>query len=220
MRWQLRDPELRRKAWPDYTFGCKRILFSSHFLPALARPNVELVTDAIERVTPERRRHRRRPRARGRLHHLRAPASRPTTSCSRWRSAARGGRTLREAWADGAHAHLGHRRPGLPVDVRHVRAEHEHLGRLDHPLPGGAGRATSARRCSSCATAARRRSTVRPEVEAASDREVQARFAGTAWTRCDSWYRDDERPDRRQLARLHARVRRAHERCSTPPSTR
>ena len=50
---------------------------------------------------------------------------------------------------------------------------------------------------------------VRPEVEAASDREVQARFDGTAWTRCDSWYRDDERPDRRQLAGLHARVRRA-----------
>ena len=31
---------------------------------------------------------------------------------------------------------------------------------------------------------------VRPEVEAASDRALQARFAGTAWTRCDSWYRD------------------------------
>jgi hypothetical protein len=30
---------------------------------------------------------------------------------------------------------------------------------------------------------------VRPEVEAASDREVQARFPGTAWTDCDSWYR-------------------------------
>src|SRR5207248_10030260 len=29
MRWQLRDPEVRRKAWPDYTFGCKRVLFSS-----------------------------------------------------------------------------------------------------------------------------------------------------------------------------------------------
>ena len=37
MRWQLRDPEVRRKAWPDYTFGCKRVLFSSHFLPALQR---------------------------------------------------------------------------------------------------------------------------------------------------------------------------------------
>jgi len=33
---------------------------------------------------------------------------------------------------------------------------------------------------------------VRPEVEAASDRAVQQQFAGTAWTRCDSWYRDDE----------------------------
>ena len=33
--------------------------------------------------------------------------------------------------------------------------------------------------------------TVRPEVEAASDREVQARFAGTAWTQCDSWYRNE-----------------------------
>jgi hypothetical protein len=32
---------------------------------------------------------------------------------------------------------------------------------------------------------------VRPEVEAASDRAVQERFAGTAWTRCDSWYRDE-----------------------------
>jgi hypothetical protein len=31
---------------------------------------------------------------------------------------------------------------------------------------------------------------VRPEVEAASDREVQARFNGTAWTACNSWYRD------------------------------
>jgi hypothetical protein len=33
---------------------------------------------------------------------------------------------------------------------------------------------------------------VRPEVEAASDRALQARFAGTAWTRCDSWYRDEK----------------------------
>ena len=50
MRGQLRDPEVRRKAWPDYTFGCKRVLFSSSYLPALQRPNVELVTDAITRI--------------------------------------------------------------------------------------------------------------------------------------------------------------------------
>jgi hypothetical protein len=33
---------------------------------------------------------------------------------------------------------------------------------------------------------------IRPDVVAASDREVQAQFAGTAWTQCDSWYRDGE----------------------------
>ena len=32
---------------------------------------------------------------------------------------------------------------------------------------------------------------VRPEIEAAADREVQERFAGTAWTMCNSWYRDE-----------------------------
>jgi hypothetical protein len=32
---------------------------------------------------------------------------------------------------------------------------------------------------------------VRAEVEQASDRALQARFGGTAWARCDSWYRDE-----------------------------
>jgi hypothetical protein len=32
---------------------------------------------------------------------------------------------------------------------------------------------------------------VRPEAAAAQDRAVQAAFAGTAWTACDSWYRDE-----------------------------
>ena len=32
---------------------------------------------------------------------------------------------------------------------------------------------------------------VRSDVEARTDREVQAWFAGTAWTQCDSWYRNE-----------------------------
>ena len=32
---------------------------------------------------------------------------------------------------------------------------------------------------------------IRPEVEQRSDRAVQARFDGTAWLDCDSWYRDE-----------------------------
>jgi cation diffusion facilitator CzcD-associated flavoprotein CzcO len=48
---QIDDPVLRAKVTPDYTIGCKRILLSSDYYPALTRPNVDLVTDPIERVT-------------------------------------------------------------------------------------------------------------------------------------------------------------------------
>ena len=45
-------PGLFEKVWPDYPIGCKRILFSSDYLPALTQPNVELVTDQITKITP------------------------------------------------------------------------------------------------------------------------------------------------------------------------
>jgi cation diffusion facilitator CzcD-associated flavoprotein CzcO len=53
MRLQLRgDRALRRRVSPDYPFGCKRVLFSSRYLPTLRRDNVELVSDQIDRITP------------------------------------------------------------------------------------------------------------------------------------------------------------------------
>ena len=48
----ISDPELRRKATPNYKLGCKRVLVSDDYYPALTRPNVELVTDRIDHVTP------------------------------------------------------------------------------------------------------------------------------------------------------------------------
>jgi cation diffusion facilitator CzcD-associated flavoprotein CzcO len=48
----ITDPELRAKCVPDYVMGCKRVVFSNDWYPALARPNVDLVTDPIERVNP------------------------------------------------------------------------------------------------------------------------------------------------------------------------
>jgi len=47
---QVSDPELRRKLTPDYTIGCKRILLSNDWYPALTEPNVEVVTDGISEV--------------------------------------------------------------------------------------------------------------------------------------------------------------------------
>src|SRR3954469_17253719 len=50
MRKQISDPELLAKVTPDYTIGCKRILPSNKWYPALGKPNVELVTDGIAEV--------------------------------------------------------------------------------------------------------------------------------------------------------------------------
>ncbi|HVD00687.1 MAG TPA: NAD(P)/FAD-dependent oxidoreductase [Candidatus Dormibacteraeota bacterium] len=49
---QVADPELRRRLTPDYAVGCKRILISNDFYPALQEPNVELVSGAIREVHP------------------------------------------------------------------------------------------------------------------------------------------------------------------------
>lgn len=45
------DPVLRDKLTPDYRMGCKRILLSDNYYPALAQPNVDVRTVAIDRAT-------------------------------------------------------------------------------------------------------------------------------------------------------------------------
>lgn len=54
-RWQLRrqvpDPELRERLTPDYMLGCKRAILTDAYLPSLTHENVEVVTEAIERIT-------------------------------------------------------------------------------------------------------------------------------------------------------------------------
>jgi len=51
LRQQVPDPALRAKVTPGYVMGCKRILMSNEYYPALNRPNVEVVTDGIREVT-------------------------------------------------------------------------------------------------------------------------------------------------------------------------
>lgn len=51
MHRQVNDPALRRKLTPDYRLGCKRVLLMNTYYPALARPNLTLVTEPITAVT-------------------------------------------------------------------------------------------------------------------------------------------------------------------------
>ncbi len=52
IRKQVTDPLLQEKLRPRYSFFCKRPSFSNTYFPVFNRPNVELVTTPIERITP------------------------------------------------------------------------------------------------------------------------------------------------------------------------
>jgi cation diffusion facilitator CzcD-associated flavoprotein CzcO len=52
LRRSVPDPRLRDKLTPRYTMGCKRVLLSNDYYPALTRDNVEVVTDGVAEVRP------------------------------------------------------------------------------------------------------------------------------------------------------------------------
>ncbi len=52
LRRQVPDPELRAKLTPDYRMGCKRIIVTDDFYPALTRPNVSVITSRITEIRP------------------------------------------------------------------------------------------------------------------------------------------------------------------------
>ncbi len=110
---QVPDPELRARLTPSYTMGCKRVLLSNDYYPALMRDNVELVTEGIEHIEPRGIVTRD-----GELREVDAiiygtgfvAAEMPAPFPIRGRD----GRDLTETWRDGPHAHLGTVVSGFP----------------------------------------------------------------------------------------------------------
>jgi cation diffusion facilitator CzcD-associated flavoprotein CzcO len=49
---QVNDPGLRAKLTPNYKIGCKRVMLSNDYYPALQRPNVDLITARITQIKP------------------------------------------------------------------------------------------------------------------------------------------------------------------------
>jgi cyclohexanone monooxygenase len=107
------DEELRRKLTPDHPMGCKRLVFSSDFLPALARPNVEVLSSPARYL-----------KARSFVTEDGTERDVDVVVCATGYAAAdylgqlevtgEGGTALRDVWRDGAHAYLGMAVPGFP----------------------------------------------------------------------------------------------------------
>jgi len=110
---QVADPALRARLTPDYTIGCKRILLSSDYYPALQRPNVDLVTDAIKEIAPSGVRTED-----GSLHEadvlIYATGFRVVDSATELNVTGRDGIKLADAWQEGVEAHRGITVAGFP----------------------------------------------------------------------------------------------------------
>jgi cation diffusion facilitator CzcD-associated flavoprotein CzcO len=184
---QVPDPELRGALTPEYVMGCKRILISNDYYAALTRPNVELVTDPISRlseggvVTADGREREVDAVIYGtgfETHGFLAPM------------AVRGleGRDLNEAWRDGAEAYLGITVSGFP-NMFMLYGPNTNLGHnsiiymLESQFNYIEGCLRTLRRAKYI--------DVRPDVQRAYNRDLHRRFEHTVWnTGCTSWYKN------------------------------
>ncbi|WP_181697182.1 NAD(P)/FAD-dependent oxidoreductase [Nocardia sp. GTS18] len=190
-KWHMRRqtkavPGLFEKVWPGYDVGCKRILFSDSYLPALTEPNVELCTETISEITPTGVRT-----VDGREHAVDViiwgTGFKTTEFLAPMTITGAGGRTLGQEWQAGARAYYGVTVPRFPnlfimygpntntgggSIIYFLEAQAKYLGRYVAHL-AATGRPLA----------------VRPEVEKAYDARIQELLADSVWSRCSSWYR-------------------------------
>ncbi len=188
----VKDPELAERLTPDYAIGCKRLLLSNDWYPALAEDHVDVVSDGIARVTS-----RGLMTTDGTEHEadviVFGTGFAATDPIGELVVTGRDGRDLREVWKDGMKAYRGTTIAGFPnfflmpgpntgtghtsqvfmieQQVAHTMAA---LDRMD----------------------ARGAATIEPraQAQAAYNAWIDKRMERTVWLRggCTSWYLDEQ----------------------------
>ncbi len=189
MREQLSDPGLIEKVTPDYTIGCKRILPSNRWYPALSKPNVDVLTGGVAEIRP-------RSLVAGDGTEVEVDAivfgtgfqvaDMPVGKFVR----GRGGRTLDDVWQGSPKAYLGTTVAGFP-NLFLMTGPNTGLGHssmvymIESQIAHVVG-ALQAMRAAGAATLE-----VRPEVQERYNAELDAKMEKTVWnTGCASWYVD------------------------------
>ncbi len=191
LRRHVSSPALREALTPTDPVGCKRALLSNDYYPALERENVELVTSGIERIESDGVITRD-----GRKHPVDtlifATGFQTTTFLTPMEFHGLGGRTLGEAWKDGAEAYLGMMVPGFP-NFFMLYGPNTNLGHNSIILMIEC----QVRYVLQCVEAMRERELpwldVKPEAAAAFNAELRRELEKTAWSAgCGSWYKTAE----------------------------
>jgi cation diffusion facilitator CzcD-associated flavoprotein CzcO len=186
----VKDPDLRARLTPDYALGCKRILPSNRWYPAITKPNVDVVTSGIDHVRPDGIVDRD-----GELHQVDtiifATGFHVTDIRIADRITGAAGTTLAEEWNGSPEAYRGTAVAGFPnlfflvgpnTGLGHnsivfmIEAQVQYV--VDALAHMDAARAT--------------RVEVRSEAQRAYNERIQAKLADTVWNTggCSSWYID------------------------------
>jgi cation diffusion facilitator CzcD-associated flavoprotein CzcO len=184
---QVRDPWLRRQLTPDFTPGCKRMLISSDYYPALQRDNCKLIDWPIATMSPVGIRTSDGVEhhldcivfATGYDVHLTGPPY-PVTGI--------GGRSLTEEWINGAQAYKSINAHGYPnlffMTGPNSGPGHNSLlvyveGQIDYAV----------RVITTIVGEGLRYFDVRADVQRRHNRRIQKRLGKTTWmSGCSSWY--------------------------------
>lgn len=186
----IQDPELRARLTPNYAAGCKRLLFSNDYYPALCQPNVQVVTDAISRVEPDSI--------------VTADGSRrevdtiilgtgfqATARPIAQRLWGRDGVGLAEAWKDGMSAYLGTTIAGFP-NLFMLLGPNTTLGHSSQTVMIEAQIGYVIDGLKRMAHRGLASVEVRPQAQSAYNDRLDSRLEGTVWNagNCRSWYLD------------------------------
>jgi cation diffusion facilitator CzcD-associated flavoprotein CzcO len=187
---QVADPRMREALRPEYRLGCKRILISNRYYPALQQPNVTLVPHAVSEIRPHSI-----IAADGVERHtdviVAATGFRVTDSPASHHIRGRDGRTLAEHWNGRPQAYKGTTIAGFP-NLYMLLGPHTGLGhtsvllmiesQINYIL--GALRAMDEQRIGALEP--------RAAAQTAFVAGVRGRARGTVWESggCASWYLD------------------------------
>ena len=189
LREQVADPRLQQALVPDYPIGGKRILISDDYYAALARENVELVTEGIERIEADAVVLRG-----GRTIPLDvlvlATGFQTTEFLAPMELSGLAGRKLRDEWKGGARAYLGISVAGFP-NFFMLYGPNTNLGHNSIIFMIEC----QARYIAACVAALRERQLawldLKREVLEAFDDRLREELAKTVWNDTDhSWYKD------------------------------
>jgi cation diffusion facilitator CzcD-associated flavoprotein CzcO len=186
---QVPDPVMREKLMPDHPIGCKRILISNEWYPAVTRPNVEVISAGLAEIRGERV-----VGTDGTEQGVDAIIFGTGFAASDFLApmtitGLEGLDLRRDAWRDGAEAYLGMTVSGFP-NLFILYGPNTNLGHnsIVYMLESQGDYVLGAIR--HVGTYGSSWINVRPEVQEAYNQEVQQRLGETVWeSGCTSWYR-------------------------------